>query len=106
MEEICGRRISRFFYRKSRTIHITQKTKTIVIYGSLRKRRNNVIPFLGTLTTKKSDGSLNFTVYRKPAHTENHLKCDSTYLLYHKKTVARSLVDRSFGICSTQDLLH
>ena len=65
-----------------------------------------MMPFLGMLIIRESDGSLNFSVYRKPTHTENYLEFDSTNPLNHKKTVVRSLVDRSLKNFSNQDLLQ
>ena len=57
----------------------------------MEKEEKSMIPYLDMLIVRKSDGSLNFTAYRKPTHTENYLKFGSANPLNHKKAVVRSL---------------
>lgn len=75
------------------------------IQFTVEKEQNNALPFLDLQIIRKNDGSLTFTVYRKPTHTENYLKFDSSNPINHKKAVIRSLIDRSLKICSNEELL-
>ena len=72
----------------------------------MEKEENSKINFLVMLIIRKSDGSLNFTVYRKPTRTEKYFEFDSANPLNHKKAIIRRLVDRSLKISSNQDLLQ
>ena len=45
------------------------------------------IPFLDTLVTPQSDGSLQTTVYRKPTHTNQYLQWDSCHAISNKFSV-------------------
>ena len=48
------------------------------------------IPFLDTLVTPKSEGSLSTTVYRKPTHTNQYLLWDSHHAIANKYSVINS----------------
>ena len=69
-------------------------------------RADGSIPFLDTLITPKSDGSLQTKVYRKPTHTNQYLKWDSHHAMSNKYSVIRSLLHRAKDICSSQELLE
>ena len=64
------------------------------------------IPYLDTLITPKSDGSLQTKVYRKPIHTNQYLKWDSHHAMSNKYSVISSLLHRAKDICSSQELLE
>ena len=63
------------------------------------------MPFLDTLVTPKSDGSLATTVYRKPTHTNQYLQWDSHHAIANKYSIISSLLHRAKHICSNQQLL-
>ena len=69
-------------------------------------RADGSIPFLDTLITPKSDGSLQTKVYRKPTHTNQYLKWDSHHAMSNKYSVISSLLHRAKDICSSQELLE
>ena len=52
------------------------------------------LPMLDTLTTRMSDGSLRFNVYRKPTHTDQYLQFQSHQPMEHKMCVIRTLTHR------------
>ena len=64
------------------------------------------MPFLDTLVTPKSNGSLSTTVYRKPTHPNQYLQWDSHHAISNKYSVINSLLHRAKDICSNQDQLE
>ncbi|XP_033757687.1 uncharacterized protein LOC117340038 [Pecten maximus] len=64
------------------------------------------IPVLDTLIIRRDNGSLTFSVYRKPTHTDQYLKYDSHQSLEHILGVIRTLTHRANTICSTDDRLE
>ena len=64
------------------------------------------IPFLDTLVTSQSDGSLQTKVYRKPTNTNQYLQWDSHHAISNKYSVISSLLHRAKDICSNKDLLE
>ena len=55
---------------------------------------------LDTLTTSMTDGSLKFSVYRKPTHTDQYLQFQSHQPMEHKMGVIRTLTHRADTIIS------
>ena len=64
------------------------------------------MPFLYTLVTPQSDGSLATTLYRKPTHTNQYLQWDSHHAMSNKYSIISSLLHRAKHICSNQHLLE
>ena len=69
-------------------------------------REDGSIPFLDTLVTPCSDGSLSTRVYRKPTHTDLYLQWDSHHTIAAKYSVVSTLHHRAKAVCSTQQLLE
>ena len=69
-------------------------------------RADGSIPFLDTLVTSKSDGSLSTSGYRKPTHTNQYLQWDSHHAIANKYSVINSLLHRAKNIYSNQDQLE
>ena len=69
-------------------------------------RADGSIPFLDTLLTAKSNGSLSTSIYRKPTHTNQYLQWDSHHAIANKYSVINSLLHRAKNICSNQDQLE
>ena len=63
------------------------------------------MPFLDTLVTPQSDGSLATTVYRKPTHTNHYLQWNSHHAMSNKYSIISSLLHRAKHICPNQHLL-
>ena len=63
------------------------------------------MPFLDTLVTPQSDGSLATTVYRKPTHTNQYVQWDSHHAIANKYSIISSLLHRAKHLCSNQQLL-
>ena len=55
---------------------------------------------LDTLTTRMSDGSLKFSVYRKPRHTDQYMQFQSQQPMEHNMGVIRTLTHRADTIIS------
>ena len=68
-------------------------------------RSDGSMPFLDTLVTPSSDGSLSTKVYRKPTHTDLHLQWDSHHTIASKYSVVNTLHHRPKAVCSNQQLL-
>ena len=76
-------------------LHINQVRPSIKFTVEVEK--DGCLPFLDTLITRKEDGSLGFSVYRKPTHTDRYLNFNS----HHPKHVKQGLVKGSIGIYGT-----
>ena len=68
-------------------------------------REDGSMPFLDTLVTQCSDGSLSTRVYRKPTQTDLYLQWDSHHTIATKYSVVSTLHHGAKAVCSTQQLL-
>ena len=55
------------------------------IQFTVEKEENGCLPFLDSLLTRESDGSISTSVYRKKTHTDQYLQFSSHHPLAHKK---------------------
>ena len=85
--------------------HITSIDENIKFTAETTKADGSM-PFLDTLVTPTSDGSLSTTIYRKPTHTNQYLQWDSHRAISKKYSVINSLLHRAKDICSNQDQLE
>ena len=83
--------------------HINSLDKNIKFTAETTKTDGS-IPFLDTLVTPQSDGSLQTKVYRKPTHTNQYLQWDSCHAMSNKYSVISSLLHRTKHICSNKEL--
>ena len=67
-------------------------------------RPDGSIPFLDTLVTPRSDGSLETKVYRKPTHTNQYLQWDSHHAINNRYSIISTLLHRAKNICSSKKL--
>ena len=58
------------------------------------------MPFLDVLLTRKEDGTVSTSVYRKHTHTNQDLAFGSHYPMAHKRAVVRTLMHRGEALCS------
>ena len=61
------------------------------------------IAMLDAKITRNPAGQMNFTVHRKPTHTDQYLQFDSNQPLQHKLGVIKTLVHRCNTICTTEE---
>jgi hypothetical protein len=71
---------------------------------TIKMEENGMLPFLDVLVTKKPDGSLGHTVYRKPAHTDLYLHAKSHHHPSQKHAVLTTLINRAKTTCDTKSL--
>ena len=65
------------------------------------KKKKTDPAFLDTMTTRNPDGTIKARVYRKATHTDKYLQFNSHHPSQHKRSVARTLLDRAKNIPST-----
>ena len=85
--------------------HINSIDENIKFTAETTKAHGSM-PFLDTLVTPQSNGSLSTTVYRKSTHTNQYLQWDSHHIISNKYSVISSLLHRAKDICSNKDQLE
>ncbi|XP_046384847.1 uncharacterized protein LOC124155175 [Ischnura elegans] len=60
---------------------------------------NGLLPFLDVLVSKKQNGRLGHSVYRKPTHTDQYLNANSHHHPQQKRATFSTLYQRAFSIC-------
>ena len=88
-----------FVYTHTGKAEELQQHMTMVdLTGSIRftrgEERNNDMPFLEAKLTKKGDGSVKSTVYRKKTNTDQYLNFVSHHPRHQKLGVVRTLMNR------------
>ena len=68
---------------------------------TVEEEKDGSIAFLDTMTTRNPDGTIKTRVYRKATHTDKYLQFNSHHPSQHKRSVARTLLDRAKNIPST-----
>ena len=76
--------------------HLNDVCPTIKFTMELEK--DGSLPFLDTKLTRREDGTLNVTVFRKQTHTDRYLHFNSHHPLSAKRAAVRSLFDRARNI--------
>ena len=85
---------------------LQQHMNTVDPTGSIISKReyeeNNSMPFLDAKFTRKDDGSVMSTVYRKKTHTDQYLSFASHHPKHQKLGVVRTLMNRCEMITSEE----
>jgi len=80
------------------------------IQFTMKIENNRKLPFLDVLITRAEDKKLEFTVYRKPTHTDRYLERTSNHHPRQKRGIIKTLVERAKCICDpkhlTEELQH
>ena len=63
------------------------------------------LPFLDTLVSVGTNGSLVMTVYRNPTHMDQYLHWESHHNVTNKYSIFNTLTHRAWTVCSNQQLL-
>ena len=71
---------------------------------TMEQERNGSISFLDVSVTRKPDGTLTRSIYRKPTHTDRYLHRNSFHHPKIKASVNRTLVRRAYSICDVEHL--
>ncbi|XP_033646299.1 uncharacterized protein LOC117305532 [Asterias rubens] len=74
------------------------------IQFTMETETSDSLPFLDVLISKKTDGSLAHSVYRKPTHTDRYLNARSFHPPSVKASVNRTLLQRAHFICDKEHL--
>jgi len=88
--------------RDNLTSHLNSIDPSRSIQFTDEPEKDDSIPFLDALITKKHDGSLKTTVYRKATHTDQYLSFNSHHPLEHKLGVIRTLYERNDNIVTEE----
>jgi hypothetical protein len=71
---------------------------------TMEMEHNKSLLFLDVLVSRKPEGSLGHTVYRKPMHTDLYLHAKSEHHLAQKGAVLTILIQRARSICDVESL--
>lgn len=71
---------------------------------TMETEQNGQLPFLDVLVTRRPDGTLGHSVYRKPTHTNRYLHADSHHHPATKRGVLSTLAHRASLICDHNSL--
>ena len=80
------------------TKHLDQIDPTGSFKFTFEEEKDGSIPFLDTEISRKPDGSLKLSIYRKATHTNQYLQFQSHHPLHQKLGVVRTLLDRKDNI--------
>ena len=72
------------------------------IQFTMEQEENLTLNYLDLKLSRKNDGTLNFSIFRKPTHTEKYLDFNSNHPLEHKNSVVQSLMHRAFNLCDEE----
>ena len=65
---------------------------------TMEPEKDGSLPFLNTKLTRREDGTLNVTVFRKQMHTDRYLRLNSHHPVSEKRAAIRSFFDRARNI--------
>ena len=71
--------------------HLNEVRPTIKF--TMEREKDGSLPFLDTNLTRREDGTLNVTVFRKQTHTDRYLHFNSHHPVSAKRAAVRSLFD-------------
>jgi hypothetical protein len=74
------------------------------IMFTMEVERNKTLPFLDVLVSRRWDGSLGHSVYRKSTHTDLYLHARSAHHPAQKRAVLTTLVRRAKTLCDSESL--
>ena len=72
----------------------------------MEAEKNRKLSFFDVLITRAEDKKLEFTVYRKPIHTERYLQRASNHYPTQKRGIVKTLVERANRICDPKHLIE
>ena len=82
---------------------IVLKEMSVLDFVFLYQESEGSIPFFYTLISRKPDGSVKLTIYRKKTHPDQYLQFNSHHPLHQKFGVGRTLLDRCDSLVTDQE---
>ena len=76
------------------------------IRPSIKVEKDGCLPFLDILITSNTDGSIGFSVYCKPTHTDRYTHFYLHHPTHVKRGLATCLFDRAKEVTTDQTALH
>ncbi|KAK5645629.1 hypothetical protein RI129_004093 [Pyrocoelia pectoralis] len=73
------------------------------IQFTMELETNNSLPFLDLLITRNNDNNFNYSVYRKPTHTNRYLNANSHHHPTQLNSVMKTLIVRSLRLTEKQN---
>jgi len=70
----------------------------------METKKEGRLPFLDVMMTRKPNGTLAHTVYRKPAHTHRYLNSGSNHHPNQKRGMITTLSERARRVCKPSEL--
>jgi hypothetical protein len=71
---------------------------------TMKAEQDRTLPFLDVLVSRRLDGTLGHTVYRKLTHTDLYLHAKSEYHLEQKRAVLTTLIQCARILCDLDSL--
>jgi hypothetical protein len=84
--------------------HLNDVHPTIKFTMELEKEGS--LPFLDTRLTRREEGTLDVTVFRKPTYTDRYLHFNSHHPVSAKRAAVRSLFDRARNVTLLKENLQ
>ena len=107
LEEIHGRRLLPGSHRQGREIARTVDPISSIVF-TREDEGNNSMPFLDANSTRKINGSVKSTVYRKKTHTDQYVHFASHHPKHQKLGFVRTFMNRCETITAeeTEEMEH
>jgi hypothetical protein len=75
-----------------------------VFHPVFQSEQDRTLPFLDVLVSRRLDGTLGHTIYRKSTHTDLYLHAKSEHHPAHKRAVLTTLIRRAKTLCHPDSL--
>lgn len=73
---------------------------------TVEKEENGKLPFLDLCVSRTDENTLQFSIYRKPTHTDRYITSDSYHCGAHKQAAFHSMAHRLYSIPMTKQAFN